>query len=250
MEAAKTVERPPKFRRAERRHDQKQTSPASVVSSPCLVPRSAAFRLQKLCFAPSFPIHKSLQPKGRAPLLPGVCSWRILEAVLAMIVLFIPGSTLWSSDFYLSHLGPAPLRFAAVPAKSGDFVWPISLYPARAVTNVVADTSSASSTNSAISLASGSVNQSQTNGVSSTPAPETTASTPLIGASTPNGLDGNPLSASNLLVVTPQMLADFFKANLDSSMRQSTNAPAGADVPFNPPIPKPTPSSEAIYRTQ
>jgi hypothetical protein len=53
-----------------------------------------------------------------------------------------------------------------------------------------------------------------------------------------------------LLVVTPQMLADFFKANLDSSMRQSTNAPAGADVPFNPPIPKPTPSSEAIYRTQ
>jgi hypothetical protein len=202
MEAAKTVERPPKFRRAERRHDQKQ------------------------------------------------CLWRILGAVLATIVLFIPGSTLWSSDFYLSHLGPAPLRFAAVPAKPGDFVWPISLNPARAVTNVLADTSSASTTNSAISLASSSVNQSQTNGVSSIPAREAAASTPLIGASTPNGLDGNPLSASNLLVVTPQMLADFFKANLDSSMRLSTNAPSGADVPFNPPIPKPTPSSEAIYRTQ
>jgi hypothetical protein len=254
MEASKTAERPPKFRRAVPRHDQKLTS---AVSSPCRIPRSAAFRLQQLrrtegppCLAQLFPVDKFLQHKRRAPLLLGVSPWRIFGAFLALIFLFISASTLWSSDFYLSHVGPSPIRFAALPAKPGDFVWPISLIPARAATNVVADTSSASSTNAAISLPGASEGQSQTNSVSSTPVSETAASATLIGPSMPNGLDGNPLSASNLLVVTPQMLADYFKANLDTSMRQSTNAPAGADVQFNPPIPKPAPSSEAIYRTQ
>lgn len=62
----------------------------------------------------------------------------------------------------------------------------------------------------------------------------------------PLGADGKPLSASNLLIVTPQMLADYFKATLD---KLSTNAPSGADIPFNPPFPK-LPSSDAVYRTQ
>jgi hypothetical protein len=52
-----------------------------------------------------------------------------------------------------------------------------------------------------------------------------------------------------LLIVTPQMLADYFKATLGGMDRFPTNAPSGADIPFNPPTPKP-PSSEAVYRTQ
>ena len=61
--------------------------------------------------------------------------------------------------------------------------------------------------------------------------------------------EGNFLSASNLLIVTPQMLADYLKANLENLTRSSTNGFSGADVPFNPPVPKP-PSSEATYKTQ
>lgn len=63
------------------------------------------------------------------------------------------------------------------------------------------------------------------------------------------GIDTNSLSASNLLLVTPQMLADYFKANLEMMSRWSTNGPAVPEIPFNPPTPKP-PSSEAVYKIQ
>jgi hypothetical protein len=76
------------------------------------------------------------------------------------------------------------------------------------------------------------------------------AATPFVGLLGPSGIDGNSLSASNLLVVTPQMLADYFKANIDGFYKPFTNGGSGPDVPFNPPVPYPPPSSEAVYRIQ
>lgn len=64
----------------------------------------------------------------------------------------------------------------------------------------------------------------------------------------PFGLNGNGLSASNLLILTPQMLADYFKANLNSVGPPPTNGPA-SNVPFNPPTPK-IPSSAAMSKTK
>jgi hypothetical protein len=64
------------------------------------------------------------------------------------------------------------------------------------------------------------------------------------------GTDANPPSASNLLIVTPQMLADYFKAGFDGAFKSSTNGFGGGDVFFNPPTPRVVPSSEATYRVQ
>ena len=77
-----------------------------------------------------------------------------------------------------------------------------------------------------------------------------TAAMPFVGLLGPSAIDGNSLSASNLLVVTPQMLADYFKANIDAVYKPFTNGVSGPDVLFNPPLPNPPPSSEAVYRIQ
>jgi len=68
-----------------------------------------------------------------------------------------------------------------------------------------------------------------------------TAAMPFVGLLGPSAIDGNSLSASNLLVVTPQMLADYFKANIDAVYKPFTNGVSGPDVLFNPPLPNPPP---------
>ena len=177
-------------------------------------------------------------PVGRARQTGAICILQILFACISLS----------ASDFYLMRLGPPPLRFA--PVSNGEFKWPMPLpKPSLANTNmpgagkfstVITPTNVLATADSAVP---------KTNGAAPQPISEISVSSAANLMPTPVGADGNPLSASNLLVVTPQMLADYLKATLDSSLKSSTNAPAGADIPFSPPTPK-LPASEAIYRTQ
>jgi len=170
--------------------------------------------------------------------------------LLVILLATIPAGAVLGSDFYLPRIGPAPLRFATISANSKGFVWPVPLNPLRSTTNSTAETSlqvSNTPTNSAVPVPS--LAGSKTNNVSPPLSLEMSVSSPANASQTPNGTDGNPLSASNLLIVTPQMLADYFKATPGGLDKVSTNAPVGAEIPFNPPTPKP-PSSEAVYRTQ
>jgi hypothetical protein len=169
---------------------------------------------------------------------------------LGLLVAMIPTPSLRSADFYLARLGPPPLRFAAAPLKPKDFAWPLAPGPARALTNSM-ELAGDTATNSSNVLPNATGPATSSNGapgteVTVTASPSSTFPTPSISI----GFDGNPLSASNLLVVTPQMLADYFKANYDGTYRPTTNGFNGIEVPFYPPTPKAAPSSEAIYRTQ
>ncbi len=243
MEAVITAGRPLDSRRAAVCH--------SFVLTAMRDRRNAAFRRQQLrkveahsSFGRPSRVRRALRTKGCVP--PGIVLFLLLASICA--------GDLWASDFYLARLGPAPLRFASAPANPKDFTWPIPLNPSRATTNSspVADIPSPiPGTNSAIAAAGDAGLQSRTNSSSSVAqVTDTAGANPPIRPTTPDGLDRNPLSASNLLLVTPQMLADYFRANLDSGNKPGTNAVSAVDVPFTPPTPKPSPSSEAIYRTQ
>ena len=170
--------------------------------------------------------------------------------VVGIILAIGPARVLLSSDFYLPRGGPPPLRFAAVPSKK-DFVWPVGPKVPNPATNSAEPATvsgSAPRTNNAVVMTAASgLPEPQTNALAGW---ESYGFGPLITTSIPNGYDANSFSASNLLFVTPQMLADYFKANLDGNNKPLTNSTSGADVPFTPPTPKTAPSSEAVYRTE
>ena len=182
----------------------------------------------------------SARPNGRTQ---GVC-------IVALVTCF-SGCVLWASDGYLARKGPPALRFEPTRSTKADFAWPVPLLRTNS--------------SGALSAPFPPFSQSSTNSstqTSTSPAPLTDASTaeslgpvqPMaIGPGfVPFGAETNAFSASNLLNITPQMLADYFKATLDNSYRVSTNALNGAEIPFNPPLPfaKPSPSSESTYRVQ
>ena len=164
-------------------------------------------------------------------------------------ILTLSGLSLCGSDFYLAHVGPAPLRFAPEPTNA-DFRWPAPLAN-HLQTNTNVPASEKLSTPIILTNLLGVSDPAVTRTNSPAPEPpmEITVSSPASLMPNPVATDGNPLSAGNLLVVTPQMLADYLKATLDGSLKFPTNAPVGADIPFNPPTPK-LPASEAIYRTR
>ena len=167
------------------------------------------------------------------------------KVILSVLLLAIPLPAMRGSEFYLGSVGPSPLRFAQSPS-SKPYVWPKG--PTMPTNNfsVVTDSVPGISTNLTAAPA---VSSAQiTNSVASMTRPAPDMASSLLPQPQP-GVDTNSLSASNLLLVTPQMLADFFKANLEMMSRWSTNGPAVPEIPFNPPTPKP-PSSEAIYKTQ
>ena len=182
----------------------------------------------------------SAWPDGRTP---GVC-------IVGLLACF-SGCVLWASDGYLARKGPPALRFEPPRSAKADFAWPVPL--------------SRTNSSGALSASFPPVSQPSTNSstqTSTSPAPLTDASTaeslgPVLPTAIgpgfePFGAETNAFSASNLLNITPQMLADYFKATLDNSYRVSTNVMNGAEIPFNPPLPfaKPSPSSEATYRVQ
>jgi len=195
--------------------------------------RIKAFRLSlAVCF---------LRPDG--------CASRPWIWLLCLFVV-LSSSVVWSSDFYLPRLGPTPLRFSQTPGTS--FAWPVPLLRTNAVAKVPNPSNAAGSagaTNSTV-LTSNSPAP-LTSGLAGAEPPAGLPLVPGVG-SIPVGVDTNSFTASNLLNVTPQMLADYFRATLENTYRFSTNALNGAQIPFNPPLPttQPAPSSEAIYRVQ
>ncbi|MCS7091400.1 MAG: hypothetical protein NZM03_11890 [Limisphaera sp.] len=65
-------------------------------------------------------------------------------------------------------------------------------------------------------------------------------------SSTTNQLD----SASQLLLVTPQMLVEFFKPVPGASNPVPARVLVPVDMGFRPPLATPVPTSQAIYRSQ
>lgn len=172
----------------------------------------------------------------------------VVFAPLLLVVTAVP--TARSDVFYLSRVGPPPLRFSSIPKPSKSFEL---ITPQVVVTNPAAATTSETEvpvTNAITTAPIPQLSNTQTNSPAATPAPETSIAGPLITPETQIPLSTNLLPAGNLLLVTPQVLADFFKANMDATYRAATNGAGGGEIPFIPPIPRPMPSSEAVYRVE
>ena len=157
---------------------------------------------------------------------PGV----VLMVMLSMICPQVSG------EAYLPVVGPVPLRFetAAVHVRTFSWIPPVAVKPAAPA---------------------------QTN-----PPPKFVAipdkiarAVPLLTAKTnetipplPENLSTNSTvethSANDLLVVTPEMLVDYFKPGTVAT--NQTPVRALAPVGFMPPPSVASPSSEAIYRSQ
>jgi len=140
---------------------------------------------------------------------------------------------------YLKQIGPAPLRFSLATAVPASFTLPTALVEPQKPTNT---------TEIAVSPAI----PAETNAVATVPiaVPATNAPPPILSAETPAKPTSTP-AASEMLVVSPQMLTEFFKP-----ATEGTNATSNFIVPvttpvvpvgFTPPLVKP--SSRATYNT-
>ncbi|HEX4266092.1 MAG TPA: hypothetical protein VH597_17280 [Verrucomicrobiae bacterium] len=159
-------------------------------------------------------------------------------AVATAILIACAAPQARGNGVYLKQIGPSPLRFSMATA-AFSFTLPAVLMGRPAVTN-----------SAEIGLAK--TTSADTNAVTvpASPLPsDTTANTiPTIpNPILPNNAATTP-SASDLLVVSPQMLTEFFKPG-----QNGTNTPSAVVVPphvgFTPPSVMP-PSSQAIYKVQ
>jgi hypothetical protein len=164
---------------------------------------------------------------------------------LSLLILLAAGWTLLAAEPSQPYLltGPTALRYAKAPDATREFKWP-SLFPAPAPvaqSNLVEQVSEPAATNSAVA-------ESTVPSPSPVPTqPDSLASTepsPPPVAPPAWNLDNVSSSASPMLLVTPQMLADFFRSN-----SAAANVIPNWDLRFMPPIAMPPPSSEAVYRS-
>jgi hypothetical protein len=133
---------------------------------------------------------------------------------------------------YLPLAGPPPLRFETAMRHGKIFSWiPPVPPPAAAVETNLPPEISTIPVNKAVSPPPAN----ESNGVSAPLPPEN-----LSTNSAPQ-----TRSANDLLVVTPEMLVDYFKPN--NAATNSTNVRVLAPVNFTPPASASTPSSQAIY---
>ncbi|HLH53409.1 MAG TPA: hypothetical protein VKY92_07320 [Verrucomicrobiae bacterium] len=186
---------------------------------------------------------KPLQPQHlRNPGSGKIFAWTT-TLLIAVACFWAP--LLSGSEGYLARLGPPPLRFEVSTQPKGQFSWPVPL----SRTNSTAGNAVAMPPPAGTDTNSESINSSSS-AYSTNNAPSDTAGIAQPGVIPPPGVDTNTFSASNLLNVTPQMLADYFKSTVDNASRYSTNSVNGAEIQFNPPLPPVKPSSEAIYRVR
>ncbi|MGO8766844.1 MAG: hypothetical protein ACLQSR_17135 [Limisphaerales bacterium] len=150
--------------------------------------------------------------------------------------MLIPLAPVLHSGPYLALVGPPPLRFESPIQYENNFTGMPKPEPAPVIiaeTNATVVTATTSNTNSVSALS----------GTSQSPASTT---------SSPENLSTNAIapasSANDLLVVTPEMLVDYFKQNGGST--NSNNVRVAAPVDFTPPPPASNPSSQAIYQSQ
>jgi len=139
------------------------------------------------------------------------------------------------SSPYLKQMGPPPLRFSLATA-AFSFALPPILIERHSLTNsteTAAPKSNSAQTNAVAPPVPSS--SSPPNGLPVLPSPESR-----------NNSSGTS-SASDMLVVSPQMLTEYFKPGPETTNSANTlilSAPIG----FTPPLAKP--SSQAIYKNQ
>jgi hypothetical protein len=165
---------------------------------------------------------------------------------LSLLILLVAGGTLLAAEPSRPYLltGPTALRYAKAPDVTRNFNWP-SLFPepsAAAKSNLVEHASSAPSPTN--SVAAGSTSPAQSSFPTESNSLAATEPHPPPVAPPSWNLDNGPTSASPMLLVTPQMLADFFRSNVVTA-----NVAPNWDLRFMPPIAMPPPSSEAVYRS-
>jgi len=189
------------------------------------------------------------RPDGR----PDRTVWSLLVCAVFLVGL-VAALSVRGADFYLAQLGPPPLRFAATlkpyklpplaRSRSVDTNAPIAPEPdapSAAVTNATASVTSALPSEIPTHASTDAVTRGDT--IVAEPQPLSEPPNPLL-------LNTNSIPAGNLLIVTPQVLADYFKANLDAISHAVSNGVTGGEIPFIPPIPRIMPSSEATYKVQ
>jgi len=137
---------------------------------------------------------------------------------------------------YLKLTGPAPLRFSVALATPVTFALPESLADHHVATKSIA-------TNSIVTTSI------DTNAVTVNAATNSLASeTPTdLGPNSQSGSPSTP-AASDMLVVSPQMLTEFFKPVAEGTNAVGTVVvPVGVPIGFTPPSAKP--SSRATYHS-
>jgi hypothetical protein len=143
--------------------------------------------------------------------------------------------------------GPPALRFGRMIDPTRKFNWP-SLFPepsAVAKSNAVEHASMmTSATNSASTVVTTSTAPPTSPPLTQTDIIASTEPYPPQGVPSAGNLDNTSSSASPMLLVTPQMLADFFRSNVPAA-----NVVPNWDLRFMPPVAMPLPSSEAVYRS-
>jgi hypothetical protein len=160
---------------------------------------------------------------------------KLMAAAVALIVCAAPQSRGISA--YLKVIGPSPLRFYAGTSIPAPYILPKSLIEHLAPTNVAP----------VVSPATTSID---TNAVAAAPPkPVVLPISPVVLTTTaPQNSSTSTPSASDMLVVSPQMLTEFFKPVTDG-----TNAPGTVVVPVTMPVgftpPSATPPSRATYHS-
>ena len=163
---------------------------------------------------------------------------RVWVVLLASTVLM--GPLAWGAG-YLPLVGPPPLRFEKAANSARIFSWtPPVLAPATSTPPPVTAETNSQYVTSTMSA----------NNVISSPAAIEPASVPP--KSPPEYSSTNSIvptrPANDLLVVTPEMLVDYFKPNRDAA--NAANVHVLAPVNFTPPASVSIPFSQASYISQ
>jgi hypothetical protein len=157
---------------------------------------------------------------------------RKLAAAAAMFVLLAAQETR-GVDAYLKQTGPSPLRIALISAVPVSFRLPESLVERLPHTN-------------ATEAATDSTTYEDPDAIAAHPQPTPAAtSNPALSTTTDPQISSNPKPpASDLLVVSPQMLTEYFKPVGEGTNSQGTVV-VPVPVGFTPP--SVTPPSRATY---
>jgi hypothetical protein len=159
---------------------------------------------------------------------------RIIFAALA----FGWGSPVFGGA-YLPLIGPPPLRFQMALHQKNKFVWTSPAVNQPAITALTGP-QAVISTNLSVNVAS-------------VPPPNTQPNV-VVPSQTENLFTNStvqPKQANELLVVTPEMLVDYFKPNsADGTATNSNTVRVLAPVNFTPPASASIPSSQAVYQSQ
>lgn len=163
------------------------------------------------------------------------------RAPLALALILVMAGSGSANGPYFLQSGPPPLRFGERQSEK-KLVLPPLFPPKPAATNAtvlpVKEADSGSTNSAAEPLAAEA--QAGTN------APGGTDDITLsAGSSSTLNSDARGIPAGEMLIVTPQMLADYLKPIPGATVRAGTNAAANGDVLFRPPSPNAPPAGPA-----